>query len=132
MLEVFNRMEKNMAQNLKKKELTNTKLANQYGGWIYCGNCNQTIGYLCYVTYHRIHMEYSCKCGNKGKIDIEKENTIVAIPSEEKLVTIKNRLCCPEDQSPLITILKHKLDDSSGKVVCENCCREYCLEGDQE
>src|SRR5690242_493858 len=58
------RLEITMAQKLLKKELVNTKLANNYGGWIYCSGCNQTIGYLCYVTYGSIIMEYSCKCGN--------------------------------------------------------------------
>jgi hypothetical protein len=120
-------MENNMAQNLKKKELVNTKLANNYGGWIYCSSCNQTIGYLCYVTYHSIALEYSCNCGNKGKIDIEKEELIKAVPSMKNLIIVKNRLCCPEDQSPLITILNQKLKDSSCKIVCVNCNHEYSI-----
>jgi hypothetical protein len=120
-------MEINMAQNLKRKELVNTKLANNYGGWIYCSSCNQTIGYLCYVTYHNIILQYSCKCGNKGEIHIEKEDPIEAMPSVKPLLTIKNRLCCPEDQSPLITLLKPKLESSSCKIVCLNCSHEYSI-----
>ena len=37
-----------MARVLKNKELINTRLATNYGGWIYCNNCNENIGYLCY------------------------------------------------------------------------------------
>jgi hypothetical protein len=63
-----------MAEILKMKKLINTRLANNYGGWIYCSSCNQTIGYLCYVAYQSIFLEYSCKCGSKGRIHIEKTN----------------------------------------------------------
>jgi hypothetical protein len=121
-----------MAEILKKKELINTRLANNYGGWIYCNNCNQTIGYLCYVTYQNIILEYSCKCGNKGRIHIEKEDPIEVIPSEKPLTSIKNRLCCPEDQSPLITLLEQKLEGSSCKIICKNCSHEYSIKGEQE
>lgn len=40
-----------MSRNTKIKELSHTRLANQYGGWIYCESCGENIGYLCYTTY---------------------------------------------------------------------------------
>lgn len=43
-----------MARILKNKELINTRLAANYGGWMYCDKCNENIGYLCYSTYDRL------------------------------------------------------------------------------
>lgn len=115
-----------MGQIIKTKDLVNTKLANNYGGWIYCNSCNQTIGYLCYITYCCFTMEYICKCGNNGSMKIKMEDKMEPIPSTKALTRIKNRLCCPEDQSPLITILNKKLNYFSYKIVCNNCNHEYC------
>lgn len=114
-----------MTLTLKTKELVNTKLANNYGGWIYCSSCNQTIGYLCYVAYHHVTMEYNCKCGSKGSVRIEKEGAGETIPSPRTLTIVKNRSCCPECQAPLITILKQKMEHYSYKIVCKNCNHEY-------
>jgi hypothetical protein len=114
-----------MAQKLKTKELVNTKLANNYGGWIYCGSCNQTIGYLCYVTYQSVKFEYRCKCGNCGSMRLEMSDGIEPIVSSKPLITIKNRLCCPEEEAPLITILQQKLQNSSCNIICKNCNHQY-------
>lgn len=98
-----------MAQKIRYKKISNTTLANEYGGWIYCNGCGNTIGYLCYVTYGRFCFRYHCRCGNEGSIFIEKDDA-----AEEKLtggkepVIIKNRFCCTEDSSPLVTILSKK------------------------
>ena len=46
-----------MARVLKNKELVNTRLATNYGGWMYCDKCNENIGYLCYSTYDRLIVE---------------------------------------------------------------------------
>lgn len=43
-----------MARVVKGKELINTRLAANYGGWIYCDGCQENIGYLCYSTYDSI------------------------------------------------------------------------------
>ena len=39
------------ARVVKSKQLVNTRLAANYGGWMYCDQCNENIGYLCYATY---------------------------------------------------------------------------------
>lgn len=114
-----------MAQSIKIKDLINTRLANNYGGWIYCDSCNQTIGYLCYVTYQSIELEYTCKCGSHGSIRIIMDDDSMPIHSDEKLISIKNRLCCPNDGAPLMTILNQKLDNRSYKIICKNCNQEY-------
>jgi hypothetical protein len=114
-----------MAQTIIAKELINTALANNNGGWIYCSGCNQTIGYLCYTTYSRISLEYTCKCGNAGSISIKMEEEENVIKNSSELKIIKNRLCCPEDHSPLITILKNKLEHYAYHIVCKTCHNEY-------
>lgn len=47
-----------MSRTLKTKTLINTKLATNYGGWMYCEACNENIGYLCYSTYDRLELKY--------------------------------------------------------------------------
>jgi hypothetical protein len=51
--------------------LENTRLANTYGGWIYCEECGCSIGYLCYVTYDVVHFGYTCACGGHGNMWID-------------------------------------------------------------
>jgi uncharacterized protein YbaR (Trm112 family) len=75
--------------------------------------------------------KYTCKCGNKGSIYIEKEDKVEPVPSSKALITIKNRLCCPEDQSPLITILGQKLEHATGRIVCLNCRHVYSIRGEE-
>ena len=53
-----------MARVVKNKELLNTRLATNYGGWMYCDKCNENIGYLCYATYDRLELKYKCNCGS--------------------------------------------------------------------
>ena len=50
-----------MSRNTKIKELSHTRLANQYGGWIYCESCGENIGYLCYTTYDNFIFNYQCQ-----------------------------------------------------------------------
>lgn len=119
-----------MAEKIKYKQVIHTRLLNDYGGWIYCDKCNNTIGYLCYVTYHRFQFHYSCQCGNNGSIIIEKDEMIKNVKiSEAELITIKNRLCCSEDQSPLVTIRTDKLKSFTCEIVCKECGKLYKRKG---
>lgn len=43
----------------------------------------------------------------------------------DKLITIKNRLCCPSDKSPLFTILDKNLESYQYKVRCKACGTRY-------
>lgn len=117
-----------MARTPVVKKLEATRLANQYGGWIYCESCGQNIGYLCYVTYDTVAFEYRCNCGSEGSMYIEfKHNTTMA-PSSDAMVSIKNRLCCPKDESPLITILGKKLKEYRCTIGCTACNQTYVKE----
>lgn len=113
-----------MSRIPKYKELKNTQLANAYGGWMYCEGCSKTIGYLCYVTYDLFKLEYRCKCGNNGGVDVAFESDTARI-AEQPLVTLKNRFCCPTDESPLVTILTKNLDAYKYEVVCKACNTKY-------
>ncbi len=107
------------------KHLQNTRLANEYGGWMYCTSCNKTIAYLCYVTYDSFKFEFTCKCGETGSADIAFVDTQGAILSDKLPVTIKNRLCCPEDNSPLVTFVAKNLNKYSYEIVCKPCQHLY-------
>lgn len=117
-----------MARTPKRKELHSTKLANNYGGWIYCESCGQSIGYLCYVTYDHFRFDYKCKCGAAGSMRIDFDEVQTSVPSDNKPVLIKNRLSCPKDQSPLLTILEKKLDSYTYEIECTACKTKYTEE----
>lgn len=114
-----------MARVLKTKELEHTKLAANYGGWMYCTHCNTNIGYLCYVTYDKLDFKYTCQCGGKGSVFIEFEDSKDGCHSKDDMITIKNRLCCPKDDSPMITILENKLKNYQFEITCKSCGTIY-------
>ena len=114
-----------MAKEIKNKNLTNTRLANNYGGWIYCDACCENIGNLCYQTYDKIKFKYTCNCGSCGSMEIDFADSVEGNLSEDELVTIKNRLCCPKDSEPLITILDKKLFSYDLEITCKACGSTY-------
>lgn len=114
-----------MARAVKNKELTNTRLAANYGGWIYCDSCNENIGYLCYSTYDRLELKYKCNCGSIGSILLDFEDSKTGQDCNDELVIIKNRFCCPKDNEPLITILDKKAADYEIKITCKSCGAIY-------
>lgn len=114
-----------MSREIKNKDLINTRLATNYGGWMYCTACNKNIGYLCYVTYDRLNLHYECNCGSKGSAIIDFEDSKQGSSCDEELITIKNRLCCPKDESPLITILSKNLKAYDLEITCKSCMKSY-------
>lgn len=121
-----------MARKPIIKELVNTRLANVYGGWIYCSACGENIGYLCYVTYDNFSLSYLCRCGEQGSVQIAFGDVQAANRSNAKLIGIRNRLCCPIDKAPLLTILEKKLVSYSYKVDCVDCKTKYTEEKHDE
>jgi len=114
-----------MARITKQKELVNSRLLKDYASWIYCSSCDKTVAYLCYVTYDIFDFEYTCGCGNRGKVYIEFDRTGNINISDTPLVEVKNRLCCPKDKSPLITFVDKNLTDYKCQIVCNKCDTEY-------
>ncbi len=110
-----------MARVLKNKELVNTRLATNYGGWMYCDKCNENIGYLCYSTYDRLELTYTCNCGSQGSATLDFEDSQTGKDCPRELILQKNRLCCPEDHEPLITILDKKVANYEMKITCKSC-----------
>ena len=117
-----------MSRIIKNKELVNTKLATNYGGWIYCDNCNKNIGYLCYVTYDRVNFTYECNCGSSGKAFLDFEDSKEGYRCNQEFIKIKNRLCCSFDESPLITVLDKNLKNYKLEINCKSCNKIYTME----
>lgn len=114
-----------MSRVPKVKELVCTRLASGHGGWVYCSSCGENIGYLCYVTYDCFRFSYKCKCGENGSLHLAFEDDCTESNGDNKLITIKNRLCCPHDNSPLFTILYKKLDSYQYEVICTKCGTKF-------
>ena len=111
-----------MTRIVKSKELINTRLATNYGGWMYCDKCNENIGYLCYATYDKLELVYQCNCGSIGHALLDFEDSKIGHGCNEELIMVKNRFCCPKDHEPLITILDKKVSNYKMKITCK-CCQ---------
>ena len=114
-----------MARVLKNKNLVNTSLATSYGGWMYCSNCGQNIGYLCYSTYDKLDLKYKCNCGSCGSVLLDFDDSKIGKSCNDDLITIKNRFCCPCDNEPLITILDKKVISYELEITCKSCSNIY-------
>ncbi len=114
-----------MLRVLKNKELLNTRLATTYGGWMYCTNCNENIGYLCYSTYDSLELNYKCNCGSDGKLLLDFTDSKSGKSCKDELVIVKNRFCCSEDLNPLITLLDKKIVSYEMKITCKSCNKIY-------
>jgi len=113
-----------LARKPKSKECQNTRLLKPYASWIYCEGCNKTIAYLCYVTYDAFAFTYTCACGNCGSVSIQFEHEVPSV-SDKPLAVIKNRLCCPVDSAPLLTVVEKNLVSYSYRIVCNTCHTAY-------
>ena len=109
-----------MARTPTSKKLENARLLKDYASWIYCTGCNCTVAYLCYVTYDEFDFEYTCTCGCCGKVHISFA-PVAPSDSAAPLKLIKNRLCCPQDDAPLVTIVEKNLTTFSFRIVCKVC-----------
>lgn len=116
-----------LARTPKRKELVNSRLLKDYASWIYCEGCNKTVAYLCYVTYDLFDFEYTCLCGNRGEVHIEFDRDSDFQTSDEPLLPIKNRLCCPADGSPLVTFVDKNLESFKCDIVCKGCGTLYSV-----
>ena len=103
----------------------NTRLATSYGGWVYCDKCNENIGYLCYSTYDKLELRYKCNCGSEGRALLDFEDSKMGKKCDDELILIKNRLCCPSDNEPLITILDKKVSSYNLNITCKSCENIY-------
>lgn len=110
-----------MARAVKTKELVNTRLTANYGGWMYCDKCGENIGYLCYATYDRLELKYKCNCASIGSAVLDFDDSKTGQDCSDELIIIKNRFCCPKDNEPLITILDKKVESYELKITFKSC-----------
>lgn len=103
------------------KKLHNAHLLKNYGSWIYCDSCYRTVGYLCYSNYYYYKLVFICDCGNNGVIELEDEEKQESNKSDKDLIVIKNRLCCPNDNSPLFSIVGKNVKSYSWELICNKC-----------
>lgn len=112
------------------KELQNARLLKEYASWVYCTNCEKTVAYLCYVTYNNIDFSFTCICGSKGNVKID-FNSDKKDKDKKELILLKNRLCCPNDNSPLLTIVNKNIQNCNGTISCVECNKEFELRATQ-
>lgn len=108
-----------------KKEITNGHMLKNTGSWLYCDECNKTVGYLCYSTYQKINFEFRCKCGNAGSFSLEYHSIEPVEKLDTLLKVIKNRLCCPNDNAPFFSFVKKHLNNCKYSVTCNKCNTNY-------
>ncbi len=107
------------------KEIKNGRILKNNGSWMYCNKCNKTVGYLCYSTYQDFQFDFECKCGNKVSFRLFHKTENKSTKSKNNLKLIKNRLCCPVDDSPLFTIVDKNIDKVQYSITCKNCLTHY-------
>lgn len=107
------------------KEIKNGRLLKNTGSWMYCDKCNKTVGYICYTTFQYFKFEFECNCGNKGFFKLSYKTDREIQESDEELKLIKNRFCCPNDNSPLFTIVNKNIKQVKYSITCKECLTQF-------
>lgn len=110
------------------KEIVNGRILKNNGSWMYCDKCNKTVAYLCYTTYQSFQFNFDCNCGNKGSFKLIYKTDFAPREQTKELTLVKNRLCCPVDESALFTIVEKNIKDVTYAVVCKKCGTRYAKE----
>ncbi len=110
---------------VKTKKLENARLLKEYASWIYCTSCEKTVAYLCYITYDKFEFQFACNCGCHGSVSIDFGDLESPQASSKNLGSIKNRMCCPNDKSALITFAGKNLQSYDCKISCLKCGQEF-------
>lgn len=115
-----------MARIIVTKFLEKSRMLKEYASWIYCGKCEHTIAYLCYSNYNNFKLDFKCKCGNTGSVNIALETDIAKfVPSNEKLLMKKNRFVCPNNNTPLFSFVEKNINSATCSIDCECCSKSY-------
>ena len=114
-----------MGRTVKAKNLENARLLKEYASWVYCTSCEKTIAYLCYVTYDKFDFQFTCKCGCVGNVYVDFGDLEKSTASAKGLELVKNRMCCPEDKSALVTFVEKNLQTYTCKISCLKCGKAY-------
>jgi hypothetical protein len=111
-----------------KSSFNNTRMLKKTGSWIYCNSCGKTVAYLCYSTYQKFAFQFCCQCGAAGGITVEKPDAVPDTKAVKSLYKNKSRLCCPDDDAPLFSIVEKHIKSVSYQVTCNNCLHSYEIE----
>jgi len=78
---------------------TNSRLLKNYGSWLYCTGCNETVAYICYTTYKWIRLSFTCNCGSSGSLELKETGTIIHDhhSSSSALILINNIIIFSDD-----------------------------------
>lgn len=74
---------------------------------------------LCYTTYQYFKFKFNCNCGSKGSLEIGQKP--LSFKKGGRLLDEKGRLCCPNDRSPLFSIVEKHIKSNDFEVVCKKC-----------
>lgn len=101
-----------------------------HASWLYCDNCNKTVGYLCYVTYSYFKFSFVCLCGCSGSVEnTYKDNAWRSAPLGELMRNpVNKRYCCANDQSALFSPVPKNLSSYCAEIVCKECNTKYICE----
>lgn len=114
------------------KEIKNGRLLKNSGSWMYCDKCNKTVGYICYTTFQDFNFDFECNCGNKGSFRLSYKTDGEIKKSDKELNLIKNRLCCPVDNSPLFTIVEKNIRQVKYSITCKKCLTQFANDVNNE
>jgi len=78
-----------------------------------------------YIEKYGHLLQYHCHCGSHGSALLDFDDSKTGKNCSDKFIIIKNRLCCPKDSEPLITILDKKVANYEMKVTCKSCENIY-------
>jgi len=107
------------------KTIHNGRLLKKYGSWMYCDKCGNTVGYLCYTTYQYYKFSFTCTCGNTGFFELGKRIADAYVDERNTLLLNKTRLCCPNDNSPLFSVVEKNVDKYNFEVICKKCLHSF-------
>lgn len=110
---------------ISKTIILNGRLLKKNGSWMYCNKCNNTVGYLCYTTYQYYKFKFTCTCGNVGIFELGERVVSTQEGEKKALLLHKNRLCCPNDDSPLFSVVGKNLRRYDYEVICKKCISCY-------
>jgi len=102
-----------------------TRMLKNNGSWIYCDDCNNTVAYLCYSHYDYFKYDYKCNCGNHGSIEVGSKEQTRYKPQLSELEVIRKRMRCPNDDSPLFSIVDKNIERFEYEVICKKCGHVY-------
>ena len=110
----------------------NAHFLKGHASWLYCDNCNKTVGYLCYVTYRYFRFSFLCRCGCQGMVENSYSDVDLQSLPLGKLTRnpVNKRYCYPRDNSALFSPVPKNLRSYHAQVVCKACNTRYVCEED--